>query len=163
VRGAERQKAERQKAEGRRQKAEVMYGGREYRAQMIGEVGRGSMAINSFRDLHVWQKSIAFVEDIYRLTSNFPKEEIYALTSQMRRCAVSIPSNIAEGYGRNSTPDYIRYLRVAAGSLYELQTQMEIAVNLGYAKSEVVDVLKEKAEEIARMLGGLINKLEKGR
>jgi four helix bundle protein len=120
------------------------------------------MAVNSFRDLQVWQKSMKFVTDIYRLTAKFPKEEVYSLTSQMRRCAVSIPSNIAEGYGRNSTSDYMRYLRVAVGSLFELQTQMEIAVNLGYDQFEIVDALKENGEEIGRMLGGLLSKLEKG-
>ena len=85
--------------------------------------------IKSFRDLMVWQKSMQLVTDLYRLTSDFPKTESYGLTSQLRRAAVSVPSNIAEGYGRHSTSDYIRFLQIAIGSLYELQTQVEIGVH----------------------------------
>jgi len=83
--------------------------------------------IKSYRDLIVWQKSVDLVKNIYLCTQTFPKEEQYGLTNQMRRCAVSIPSNIAEGYGRNSTGDYKRFLHISLGSLYELQTQVEIS------------------------------------
>ena len=107
----------------------------------------------------VWQKSMALVTEVYRLTQSFPKEEMYGLTSQMRRCAVSVPSNIAEGYGRNSTHDYVRFLRMAMGSLYELQTQMEIAGNLGYADPSSPEPLVESAREIERMMSSLIRRL----
>ena len=80
-------------------------------------------AVNSYRDLLVWQKSMSVVTEIYAIAQGFPSSEIYALTSQIRRSAISIPSNIAEGYGRNSTGDYKRFLQIAAGSLFELQTQ----------------------------------------
>ena len=80
----------------------------------------------------VWQKSMRLVKDVYHATNSFPNKEVYGLTAQIQRSAVSIPSNIAEGYGRHSTPDYIRFLRVACGSLFEMQTQLEIALSLDY-------------------------------
>ncbi len=78
--------------------------------------------IRSYRDLRVWQAAMELVTEVYQISKAFPRDELYALTSQLRRCAVSIPSNVAEGYGRNSTSDYVRFLRMAMGSLYELQT-----------------------------------------
>lgn len=122
-----------------------------------------SMQIKTYRDLLVWQKSMALVTEVYKLSKLFPDEETYGLTSQMRRCAVSIPSNIAEGYGRNSTSDYVRFLRVASASLYELQTQAEIALNLRYLKKSDFDKLYESSREIERMLSSLIRKLENSR
>ena len=89
-----------------------------------------SPTVRTFRDLLVWQKSMVLVTDVYRASSEFPTHERYGLSSQIRRCAVSIPSNIAEGFGRHSATDYIRFLTIANGSLYELQTQIEIALNL---------------------------------
>jgi four helix bundle protein len=118
------------------------------------------MQIKTYRDLLVWQKSMALVTEVYKLSKLFPDEEDYGLTSQMRRCAVSIPSNIAEGYGRNSTSDYVRFLRVASGSLYELQTQAEIALNLRYLKKSDFDKLYESSREIERMLSSLVRKLK---
>ncbi len=115
--------------------------------------------INSYRDLIVWQKSMRLVTDIYSATKSFPSEELYGLTSQVRRCAVSIPSNIAEGYGRNSTGDYKRFLQIAAGSLFELQTQVEIATNLGYVSAELFTILFDAAKEIELMLLSLIRKI----
>ncbi len=115
--------------------------------------------VKMYRDLVVWQKSMALVTEIYKQTKSFPKDETYGLTSQMRRCAVSIPSNIAEGYGGNSTSDYVRFLRVAAGSLYELQTQMEISLNLRYLNKNNFDKLYESSREIERMLSSLTKKL----
>ena len=112
-----------------------------------------------YRDLLVWQKSMALFTEIYRLSKSFPKDETYGLTSQMRRCAVSIPSNMAEGYGRNSTNDYIRFLRVAVGSLYELQTQIEIALNLRYLRKSAFSKLYESSREIEGMLSSLTKKL----
>ena len=87
------------------------------------------MGIKSYRDLFVWQKAMELVTAVYAIPKVFPKEEQYGLTAQIRRSAVSVPSNIAEGYGRNSTLDYTRFLQIARGSLYELQTQLEIAAH----------------------------------
>ena len=117
------------------------------------------MGIHSYRDLIVWQKSMQMVKELYSITRDFPKEEIYGLTSQIRRSAVSVPSNIAEGYGRNSTNDYIRFLQIACGSLYELQTQMEIAVNLNYLSKEKSESIFKLSNEIERMLNSLLRKL----
>lgn len=116
--------------------------------------------IKTYRDLLIWQKSMALVTEIYRLSKSFPKDETYGLVSQMRRCAVSVPSNIAEGSGRNSTNDYIRFLYIAIASLYELQTQIEIALNLQYLSKTDFDKLYESSREIERMLSSLIKKLE---
>ncbi len=99
------------------------------------------------------------VTEIYRHTKSFPEDERFGLTSQLRRCSISIPSNVAEGYGRNSTQDYIRYLRIANGSLFELQTQLEIARNLSMLPEESFSVLFEMSREIERMLSSLIKKI----
>ena len=115
--------------------------------------------INSYRDLVVWQKAMALVTQVYKITKKLPKEENFGLFSQMRRCAVSISSNIAEGYGRNSTSDYIRFLQIANGSLFELQTQLEIAKNLEYFSKSDFENIYEQTREIERMLGSLIKKL----
>lgn len=96
--------------------------------------------IKSFRDLLVWQKSMSLVTSIYQLTRDFPHAEMFGLTSQLRRASISIPSNIAEGYGRNTSKDYLRYLQIALGSLYEMQTQLEIASNLHFL--DIVDFKK---------------------
>lgn len=117
-------------------------------------------SINSYRELLVWQKALAFVTSVYKSTSRFPSSEQFGLTSQLRRSAVSIPSNIAEGFGRRSTGDYVRFLQVAAGSLYELQTQLEIAFNLDYLSKIEFDVLYPQSKEIERMLSSLIQKLK---
>jgi len=116
--------------------------------------------IKSYRDLIVWQKSMALVTDIYTLTKLFPKEEVYGLTLQIRRCAISIPSNIAEGYGRNATGDYIRFLQIGIGSLYELQTQLEIAYNLEYVNKSDFEKNFQKSKEIDILLCSLCRKLE---
>ncbi|MDO9543300.1 MAG: four helix bundle protein [Kiritimatiellia bacterium] len=118
-----------------------------------------NIVIKTYRDLIVWQKAMALVTEVYRISKNIPTSEIYGLTSQMRRCAVSIPSNIAEGYGRHSTNDYVRFLQIASGSLYELQTQLEISVNLEYFKKSENERLLTLTGEIERMLSGLIRKL----
>ena len=115
--------------------------------------------VKSYRDLIVWQKSIALVTDVYRATQQFPKEEIYGLTSQVRRSAVSVPSNIAEGQGRDSTKDFVRFLAIATGSLNELQTQMQIASNLSYLSAECHARLETAAREVERMLRSLSRKL----
>lgn len=115
--------------------------------------------VKTYRDLIVWQKSMKLVTDIYTVTRSFPSDELYTLTNQLRRCAISIPSNIAEGYGRNSTLDYKRFLQIATGSLFELQTQIEIAVNLKYLAAEIFNSLFNAAKEIEYMLIALIKKI----
>ena len=115
--------------------------------------------MNSYRDLVVWQKSMEMVRFIYQLTNTFPKEELYSLTSQVRRSAVSIPSNIAEGYGRQHRLEYIRFLQIARGSLFELQTQMELAIMIGYLKREELITVDLLSVEIEKMLNSLIGKL----
>jgi four helix bundle protein len=100
------------------------------------------------------------VTKAYEISRKFPKDEVYGLTQQLRRCAVSVPSNIAEGYGRKSTNDYLRFLQIAIGSLYEMQTQMEIALNLGYVGQNEFNSLSEDAMEIERMLCILSSKIQ---
>ena len=97
------------------------------------------------------------------MTRKLPVEELYGLISQIRRSAVSIPSNIAEGYGRRSTQDYIRFLRIANGSLFEMQTQMEISLNLQYIDQKTFEGVYESSREIERMLSSLISKVEKSK
>jgi len=115
--------------------------------------------IKTYRDLFVWQKAMALVTEVYRISRSIPASEIYGLTSQMRRCAVSIPSNIAEGYGRRSTNDYVRFLQIAFASLYELQTQVEISVNLEYFNRKEGERLFDLTREIERMFSSLIRKI----
>jgi four helix bundle protein len=90
--------------------------------------------INSHKDLKVYQESLLLVKDIYVITSNFPKEELYGLTSQMKRCVISIPSNIAEGSGRKGNAELIRFLYISLGSLSELETQLDISIMLNFTK-----------------------------
>jgi four helix bundle protein len=115
--------------------------------------------VKNYRDLLVWQKAMALVTEIYHHTKSFLGEERYGLTLQLRRSSVSLPSNMAEGYGRNSTQDYIRFLRIANGSLFELQTQLEIARNLKFLSEESFSLLFELSREIERMLSSLIRKI----
>ena len=117
--------------------------------------------MKSYRDLIVWKKSMVLVTQIYLLSKTFPKEELYGLISQIRKSAVSVPSNISEGYGRNSTNDYIRFLQIASGSLYEMQTQLEICFNLAYISRMDFDRVDAQSREIERMLSSLIRKVKK--
>ena len=112
--------------------------------------------IKSYKDLIVWQKSIDLVTKIYKITENFPKEEIYALTNQMRRCAVSIPSNIAEGRGRGTRKDFAQFLRIASGSAAELETQLIISKEI-YQKIEFKEVFSLLLE-IQKMLTVIIKR-----
>lgn len=116
-------------------------------------------AIKSFRDLQVWQKGMQLASLVYQTSRALPKDEQFGLISQMRRAAVSVPSNIAEGYGRRSRADYVRFLNMAMGSLFELQTQTEIAANLGYLAAAESQPLAADAREVERMLSALIRKL----
>ena len=117
------------------------------------------MPASSFRDLRVWRDARNLTTNVYRLTSNFPKQELYGLSQQIRRAAVSVPSNIAEGKGRYSDRDFVRFLLVARGSLLELETQLLIAQELGYLTQVDADRLLGMAETVGRALSGLINSL----
>lgn len=118
------------------------------------------MTINSHKDLKLWQESMDLVEDIYKVSTFFPKEEIYGLTSQIRRSAVSIPSNIAEGAGRKGEKEFSRFLYIALGSLSELETQLEIAIRLKYfEKTTEVDSVVDRIIYIRRMISKLIKSL----
>ncbi|SHM25583.1 four helix bundle protein [Flavobacterium xanthum] len=116
--------------------------------------------MSTFRDLLIWQKSMVLVTDIYPLTNSFPKEEIYGLTSQIRRSSVSIPSNIAEGYGRDGNKDYLKFLNIVVASLFEIQTQLEIAFNLKYTNEIQFNKKYEESREIERMLSSFIRKIK---
>ncbi len=108
-----------------------------------------------YSELIVWQKAMDLVTDIYKVTAMFPGEERFGLSSQARRAAVSIPSNIAEGHGRKSTAAYMSYLSIAFGSLMELETQIQIAARLGYLDEGKVITLLVQTDEIGKMLSGL--------
>ncbi len=118
-----------------------------------------SMISSSYRHLIVWQKSIHLVEVIYDATSRFPASELYGLRSQLRRAAVSIPANIAEGRGRGTQREFMRFLLIANGSVKELETEVLIAERLRFLPAEEAQAILEAAEEIGRMLGGLRRKL----
>lgn len=115
--------------------------------------------LTSYKELKVWQRGTELVIEIYRLTKLFPKEELYALTSQMRRAAVSIPSNIAEGYTRKHRQEYIQFLRVAFGSGAELETQLVISKQLELAPLKNFDKADALLNEVMKMLNGLIDTL----
>jgi four helix bundle protein len=121
------------------------------------------LPVKSYRDLIVWKKSVELVQDVYELTAVFTSNERFGLTSQMRRCAISIPSNIAEGWGRKRTGSYVQFLGIASGSLAELTTQLEIAFRLNYCSLERKNMLENKMNELSKMLFVLIQKLEKNR
>ena len=116
--------------------------------------------LKNYKELKVWQKSYQLWLDIYKVTKRFPKEEIYGLTSQMRRAGVSIPSNIAEGYGRKTTPEYIRSLYIAYGSNCELETQVLLSGDLDYIETTEKKRLLDRIGEVERMLKALIKSLE---
>jgi four helix bundle protein len=117
--------------------------------------------LKHYKELQVWQKSYQSCLEIYKATREFPGEEKYGLTSQMRRSAVSVPSNIAEGYGRKTTLDYLRSLYIAYGSNCELETQLLLSGDLGYIEDERLGGLKSDISEVERMLKALIKSLEK--
>ena len=116
--------------------------------------------LKSYKELKVWQKAYNLCIEIYKITRTFPKEELYGLTSQMRRAAVSVPSNIAEGYGRKTTPEYLRYLYIAYGSSCELETQILLSGDLGLMKAEALNKLQADLGEVERMLKALIKAVE---
>ena len=119
--------------------------------------------VRHYRDLLVWQKAVDWVETVYAATRAWPQDERFGLTSQIRRAAVSVPSNVAEGCARRSTAEFIRFLSIGRGSLAEVETQIIIATRLGYLDQALQSSLLEAADEISRMLAGLIAKLEERR
>jgi four helix bundle protein len=118
--------------------------------------------MKTHKDLNVWQESISLVTLIYEKTKSFPKDELFALTSQIRRSAISIPSNIAEGAARESNKEFLRFLFISQGSISELDTQLIIANNLKFLSKEDYSLISEKLSEIRKMLSGLI-KFRKGK
>lgn len=119
--------------------------------------------MNSYKDLIVYQKSLDLSVRVYEITKNFPKTEIYGLTNQIRKNVVSIPSNIAEGQKRGHIAEYIQFLRIAYGSGAELETQLAMAVKIGYLTQKEFDTLNSILEEIMKMLNRLISVLSKSK
>lgn len=117
--------------------------------------------IQSFQDLKIWQLGVEIVLDVYKAIQNFPREELYGLTSQIRRAAVSIPANIAEGFRRYHPKEHQQYLRVAFGSLAELETELFIAKKFGYFHTDSMDNAKSKIDSLGRMLTAVLKKFEK--
>lgn len=117
--------------------------------------------IRSHRDLLVWQKAMGLAEHVYQATRSFPRDEAFGLTSQTRRAAASIAANIAEGYGRGTRPSYVSFLRIARGSLLELETHIELAARVNLLPPEDATALLAQTNELGRMLHGLIAKVSK--
>lgn len=117
------------------------------------------MALQSYRELRVWEAAMEFVQQVYELTAEFPTQERYGLSSQLQRAAVSIPANIAEGYGRLHRGDYLHHLSFARGSLYESETHLILAARLSIVAREKVEPLWHKAQDVGKMLWGLIESL----
>ena len=110
-----------------------------------------------FKDLVVWQKAMEMVTEIYKLTDNFPKREVYSLTDQIRRAAVSVPSNVAEGQAHHNNREFLHFLRHSSGSLAELETQLDLAGRLGYADAALIAGALQRVQEVGRILNGLIS------
>jgi four helix bundle protein len=117
--------------------------------------------LKHYQQLIAWQKAIALVTEVYSATKSFPRDEIYGLTSQIRRAAVSVPSNIAEGQGRATRGEFVQFLGHARGSLCEVETQIVIAANLHYIAPDIRNMLSDRITELGRILNGLIASLEK--
>jgi four helix bundle protein len=121
------------------------------------------MSIQSYRDLIVWQKAIDLCVDVHNVTLRFPKQEMFGLSSQLNRSAVSVPSNIAEGHSRRTTLDYIHFLSITRGSLNEVETQLTLAMRYEYFPPAEHHELLEQCGEVGRMVNGLIDALERRR
>ena len=126
---------------------------------MIGDKKMGGKIL-SYRDLEVWENGVKLAKDIYRLTETFPNHELYSLTSQLRRASVSVPSNIAEGFVRNSTKEFIYFLFISLGSLAEIETQIEIAIELNYTNIAKTEELKNSIQVLMKQIRTLINSLK---
>ena len=117
------------------------------------------MPLKSYKDLIAWQKAMDLVQTVYETVRAFPKEEVYGLTSQLKRAVVSVPSNIAEGQGRKSTREFLHHLSIAYASLMEVETQILIAARLGYLKTGEAERIADQSAEVARVINGLSNAL----
>jgi four helix bundle protein len=124
------------------------------------EKAKGDKMQEQFENLKVWQKGMVLVKTVYRITKDFPKEELYGLTSQMRRAAVSVPVNIAEGKGRYHKKEYVQFLFTARGSIYEMMTLIQVAQELGYFSIQQEKELLNLCSEITAMLNGLIKAVQ---
>ena len=118
------------------------------------------MAIESYKDLDVWQVAMTLAQESYLLTARFPKDETYGMAAQIRRAAVSIPANIAEGYGRDQTGSFLQFLRIAQGSARELETHLILAERIQLVGQQAVAPLQELCERVSKMLRSLIRSLE---
>lgn len=115
--------------------------------------------MNDYKELEVWKKAVNLVTNIYELCKILPKEELYSLSDQIKRCAISIPANIAEGSGRNTSKEFIRFLYISLGSAYELETHLIIGENIGYFSK--INSFLEELNDIKKMLNGLINSIKR--
>jgi four helix bundle protein len=122
---------------------------------LAGEISKAS----HYRELLVWQRAIQMVVNVYKLTRQFPREEQFGLTSQLRRAAISVASNIAEGHGRASTGEYRQFLGMARGSNFEVQTQLVIARELGFGDVPLLTLTEEQSNEIGKMIYGILGRL----
>ncbi|MCL6649685.1 MAG: four helix bundle protein [Chloroflexi bacterium] len=118
------------------------------------------MSIQSFRDLEVWQKAMELAEEVYRLTKDFPQEELFGLTSQMRQAATSVPANIAEGWARRGTREFLQFLNIASGSLRELETYLHLAPRIKLTTQEQVEPLLDLAQTLGKQLIALQRSLQ---
>lgn len=123
-------------------------------------IANSSLIVKSYRDLKIWQEGINLTKEIYLVSANFPSHEVFGLTNQLRRAAVSVPSNIAEGQARQHTGEFVHFLHISLGSLAELDTQIVLAKNLGYITSDKSDQIYECIQNLRRMIFGLIKKLK---
>ena len=117
--------------------------------------------METHKDLRVWQQSIEMVTSIYKMTKAFPKDELFGLVSQMRRAAVSVPSNIAEGYARGTDKEKLHFLRISSGSMSEIETQLILSLNLGYFGQETYNELSEQITSVWKQLNALISSIKK--
>ena len=127
----------------------------------VGKASDKPVSLQSYRDLRVWQSAMNLTAACYKLTREFPKEELFGLTSQIRRAASSIPSNIAEGYGRRNRAEYLQFLHIAQGSLKELETHLLIALRVAIVSSQQVESILVDCETAGKQLGALIAALQK--
>jgi four helix bundle protein len=125
------------------------------------EKGEREMSVRDYRDLITWQKAMDVVIECYRIGGAFPKSELYGLTSQLQRAAVSVPANIAEGQGRTHTKEFLNHLSIAYGSLMEVETHLQIAARLEYIEPDSLEALFDKCAEVGRLLNGLMGSLNR--
>lgn len=116
--------------------------------------------INTYKDLIVWQKAVALVTSVYALTKSFPQEEKFGIVNQLNRAAVSIPSNVAEGWGRESSKNYLQFLKIARGSVMETETLLVISKNLNFISDSQFLSITQEIEEVSKILQGLINSIQ---